>query len=277
MKWVLIGPEPVRKHRRRLIQIHPWKSSGEKRTISWYYEPDDLLLAYLRDMQEAIKYSLVEASRYAIREGRMPSPIQLRREIKGWFYTKYDYARHHINPVCRAAVAILRSHRKNNHGEVRIPEVKKLAMRIDGELMKVVDSRVRVTLQPKKYTWIAMNTKNKHFLGYSSGRPAELLITDRKVCLTFAVGIANKALGLELVASDLNFATVDSTVARLETDGTKLEQVNTKTIATIVRIQNDFSRRRRAIQLHVNNRQKREKKLRQTRGRQMNRWDARRR
>ena len=39
----------------------------------------------------------------------------------------------------------------------------------------------------------------------------------------------------------------------------------------IVSIQNDFSRRRRKIQKHIKNPQKRKKKLKQTRGRQQNR------
>jgi putative transposase len=47
--------------------------------------------------------------------------------------------------------------------------------------------------------------------------------------------------------------------------------VDTRSLKEIVRIQNDFSRRRRMIQLHVKNPQKRAKKLRETRGRQRNR------
>jgi len=46
----------------------------------------------------------------------------MRREVREWFYSHYDYARHHINPVCRTAVAMLKSYRKNNHGKLRIPE-----------------------------------------------------------------------------------------------------------------------------------------------------------
>jgi putative transposase len=47
--------------------------------------------------------------------------------------------------------------------------------------------------------------------------------------------------------------------------------VDTQSLKEIVRIQNDFSRRRRMIQLHVKNPKKRAKKRRETRGRQRNR------
>ncbi|MEM0122969.1 MAG: hypothetical protein QXI38_00510 [Conexivisphaerales archaeon] len=53
--------------------------------------------------------------------------------------SNYDYAIHHLNPVF--AVAMLRSYKKNHHGELRIPVVKKLEMRIDGELFKVTKQR----------------------------------------------------------------------------------------------------------------------------------------
>ncbi|MEM0124541.1 MAG: hypothetical protein QXF41_03310 [Candidatus Micrarchaeaceae archaeon] len=48
--------------------------------------------------------------------------------------SNYDYAIHNLNPV--SAVAMLRSYKKNHHGELRIPDVKKLEMRIGGKLFK---------------------------------------------------------------------------------------------------------------------------------------------
>lgn len=66
-------------------------------------------------MQDAIKYTLQVAYRDAVNDEQhsIPSPITLRKEIREWFYSRYSYARHHINPVCRTAVAMLRSYRKN--------------------------------------------------------------------------------------------------------------------------------------------------------------------
>jgi putative transposase len=166
---------------------------------------------------------------------------------------------------------MLRSYRRNHHGELRIPEVKRLAMRIDGELFKVVEDRVRITMQPNNYVWLPINTSNKHYQEYSKGRASELLITDTKVCLTFVVREEKKPLGSRLVAQDLNFKSVDSTKALLRTQPV-LISADTQTLKEIVRIQNDFSRRRRALQRHVKNTQKRiAKKLRETRGRQRNR------
>ena len=224
-------------------------------------------------MQDAVRYSLQVAYRDALRDEkrRIPSPISLRREVRDWFYSRYDYARHHVNPVCRTAVAVLRSYRKNHHGELRIPEVRRLAMRIDGELFRVIGGRIRVTLQPNRYVWLLINSSNKHYDEYSKGRASELLVTDTKVCLTFVVGEEKKPLGKRFVAQDLNFRSVDSTKALTTGDTPRLEGVKTEPLGQVVRVQNDFSRRRRALQKHVKNPQKRMLKLRETRGRQRNR------
>jgi putative transposase len=72
------------------------------------------------------------------------------------------------------------------------------------------------------------------------------------------------------IRSGLNFKSVDSTDALLSSQPS-LKSVDTRSLKEIVRIQNDFSRRRRALQRHVKNPQKRAKKLRETRGRQRNR------
>lgn len=223
-------------------------------------------------MQEAIRYLLQAGYENAIRDanGRLPSPIQLRRETRGWFYSRFGYAKHHINPVCRAAIAMLRSHRKNR-GALAVPEVKRLVARIDAETFKVINGRIRITLQPYHYVWIPINTKNKHYQEYSAGRPSELLITDKKVCLSFRVGNSAKSLGQQLTACDLNFKTIDSTSMSIEKGSISLGGVRTESIRNIIRVQNDFSRRRRAIQLHVENPEKRNRKLRETRGRQKNR------
>ena len=142
-------------------------------------------------MRDAIRYALQVAYRGAMKDEEhkgTPSPIALRREVREWFYSHYSYASHHVNPVCRTVVAMLRSYRKNHHGDLKIPEVKRLAMRIDGELFKVVNGSLRITLQPNKYIWLPINTSNRHYEEYSKGRASEILITDRKVCLTFVVG-----------------------------------------------------------------------------------------
>ena len=230
------------------------------------------MLRYLTDMRDAVRYALQVAYRGAVADERhrILSPIALRREVREWFYSHYDYARHHINPVCRAAVSMLRSYRRNHHGELRIPEVRRLAMRVDGELFRVMDGRIRMTLQPNRYVWLTVNASNKHYQEYSRGRASELLITDSKVCLTFVVGEGKKPLGDKLIAQDLNFKSVDSTSARVGS-GPALESVMTESLKKMVQVQDDFSRRRRALQKHVENPQKRAKKLEETRGRQRNR------
>ncbi|MEM4150836.1 MAG: hypothetical protein QXO39_06325 [Conexivisphaerales archaeon] len=59
--------------------------------------------------------------------------------------------------------------------------MKKLEMRIDGELFKVEGDKA--TLQPGHYAYVPINTENKHFLAYSKGKASELLLTDNFVCV----------------------------------------------------------------------------------------------
>jgi len=96
---------------------HPWRSKGEKRTIAVEYQPSEEILSYLTDMRDALRMALVYAYVMAREDdSRLPSPIALRRRLREWFYPRYGYARHHINPVCRNAVALLRSYKKGIRG-----------------------------------------------------------------------------------------------------------------------------------------------------------------
>ncbi len=245
---------------------HPWKSSGSKRTIWWYYEPSDQIIAYLKDMRNAIHRGVMEADSMRRISGRIPSPIDLRRNVKGWFDSSYDYARHHLNPVCRSAVAILRSFVKNGRGK-KYPGIRKLAIRLDSELVKIVDGMIRITIKPGEYEYIPINTKSSKYQDYSRNPIAEALITNRIVSLSFRIS-ETKDTGEEFIGADLNFRTVDFTTV---SHAGQISGVETMQVGRIVKIQNDFSRRRQKIQEHVRNPQKRSRMLRRTRGRQRNR------
>ena len=243
---------------------HTWKSSGSKRTILWSYDPSPLLLQYLEDMRNAVRYGVMKSYLHWKSTGDVPSPIDLRREIKRWFDSRYSYAKHHINPVCRSSVAILRSFRKNHHNK-RYPQVKKLSMRLDSELVKIVGDRLRITIRPGEYEYILINTENKKWKEYSNHSIGEVLITDRTVAISFLFK-EEKLVSEDKVGVDVNFNSVDGTV--VNTHG--IERAFTEPIPQIARIQNDFSRRSK-IQKHIRNPKKRDKKLKETKGRQRNR------
>ncbi len=98
----------------------------------------------------AVHHGLLKAEELRRINGKMPSSINLRKEIKAWFDSYNDYAKRHINPVCSTSIAILRSYRKNGKGK-KYPGVKKLSMRIDGELVKLEGGRsntIRITIRP---------------------------------------------------------------------------------------------------------------------------------
>lgn len=176
---------------------HPWRTRGEKRTIAVEYQPSEEILSYLTDMRDALRMALVYAYVMAREDdSRLPGPIALRRRFREWFYPRYGYARHHISPLCRNAVALLRSYKKK-HKRLEIPEVKRLAMRIDAELLKREQGNdgsvsVRITLQPFKYEHITFTPRHKRWEEYNKGRASELLITDRRLYITFVTNGGKK-------------------------------------------------------------------------------------
>ncbi len=251
---------------------HVWKSLGQKRTIVVRYEPSPQILAYLADMRDATRmalaYALVDAR---LDDGRIPSPIRLRKKVRPWFISSMPYARHHINPACSKAVALLRAYRKK-HKKLALPTLEKLSMRIDGELFKMTkeeDGRVtiRVTTRPHEYEYIHFKPAHKKWDVYSQGRLGEITLTDGRLLLTFVDGLATKPIGDPLVGVDLNFATIDCTPI----NNGQLGHPITIPTASVEHIQDSFSRRRRRLQLHVRNPQKRATKLEETRGRQRRR------
>lgn len=243
---------------------HLWKSPGTKRTILWSYNPSPILLQYLEDMREAIRYGVMKSYLQWKNSGYVPSPIDLRREMKPWFDSRYSYAKHHINPVCRSSIAILRSFKKNHHNK-RYPEVRRLSIRLDSELVKIVGDKIRITIRPGEYDYITINARNKKWRRYSKYRIGEVLITDKIIARSFI--FPNNDLSDEKVGIDINFGSIVGTVVNKG----EVKETFTEYIPNIARIQNDFSRRRRQLQKHIKNKKKRYKKLRESRGRQRNR------
>ncbi len=248
---------------------HLWKSLGQKRTIAIEFEPSPQVLSHLSDMcdatRTALAYALVDAR---LNDGKIPSPVRLRKKVRPWFVSSMPYARHHINPVCSKAVALLRAYRKK-HKKLALPSLEKLSMRIDGELFKMTKDEdgqvtIRVTIRPHEYEYVRFRPNHKKWDAYSQGKLGEITLTDGRLFLTFVDGPATKSLGDALVGVDLNFATIDCTPI----DDGRLGHPVTIPTGNIEHIQDSFSRRRRRLQLHLKNPQKRAKKLEETRGRQ---------
>ena len=247
---------------------HPWKSRGETRTIWFYYNPDNRIMEYLTEMRGLINRGILNAYSIAVQDGnQLPSPITLRKSLKNYYDDNTDYAKHHINPVCRSAIAILRSYRKNNDGELKAIKAEKLAMRIDSELTKIENNQLRITLKPHEYEYIDIVDKNDKYTDYSKYPISEVLLTDKKVCITFRVSTDDKpVINNNIIGFDLNFKSVDYTVIR--NNGI----VETKSIDTsdIAQAQRDYARKRTRMQKHIRNPAKRDRKLREAKHRQRN-------
>nr|MDO8100375.1 transposase [Candidatus Njordarchaeota archaeon] len=258
-----------------MAKKHGWGSEGEKRTIAVPYKPSQRILKYLVDMRGALVMALSQGYILAKNDyNKVPSPIALRRKVKPWFDSACGvYAKHHVNPVCRAAVALLRAYKKRNK-RLGLPQIRKLPTRIDSELFKVREDddgtlSVRITLEPFNYEYITFTPRHKKWSEYSAARVSEILLTDTKLCFAFTMGVddRHKPLGKRFMGLDLDFETVDSSAF----SGGGLESPWTEQLRKIVRVQNDFSRRRRRLQLHIRNPKKRYRMLTETRGRQRNR------
>ncbi len=52
---------------------HLWKSSGSKRTIWWYHDPSPVVLQYLNDMRDAIRYGVMKSYLHWKSDGDIPS------------------------------------------------------------------------------------------------------------------------------------------------------------------------------------------------------------
>ncbi len=247
---------------------HPWKSTGDKRTIMFGYTPNDTILKYLNDMRELINKAILNA--YSIAksdDNHLPSPIALRRSLKDYYDDNIIYAKHHINPVCRTAIAILRSYKKNNNGKLKVIKAERLAMRIDSELTKIEDDKLRITIRPNEYEYIDIVDKNKKFNEYSNYPISEVLLTDSKVCITFRLGSLNKpVISNNIISFDLNFKSIDYTIIK-NNEVVKVDSIDTSDIA---KTQRDYVRKRTKIQKHIKNPAKRIRKLKEARHRQRN-------
>ena len=141
-------------------------------------------------------------------------------------------------------------------------------MRIDGELLKMTREDpvvcIRITIRPKEYEYLRFHPKHKKWETYSHGRLGEVTLTCDRLLLTFVNGLSSKPLGNPLVGVDLNFTSVDCTPILNH----ELETPLTISTSNIEHLQDSFSHRRRRLQLHIRNPQKRERKLEETRGRQ---------
>ena len=113
--------------------------------------------------------------------------------------------------------------------------VRKLSVRLDSELVKIVGDRLRITIRPGEYEYILINTENKKWKEFSNHSIGEVLITDRTVAISFLFK-EEKLVGEDKVGVDVNFNSVDGTV--VNTHG--IERAFTEPIPQIARIQNDF-------------------------------------
>ncbi len=143
-------------------------------------------------------------------EGTIPSSIDLKKEMKVWFGSCYGYGKHHINPVCRSSVAILRSFREEQVGE-EFPEVRKLSMRLDSELVKIVCDKIKISIKPGEYEFIPINAKNKKWEEYSNRKICKILIPDRAVAIAFSIP-ENKEISNKKIVIDINFSNVTETI-----------------------------------------------------------------
>lgn len=99
-----------------MARKHRWGSKGEKRTITVPYKPSEHILKYLTDMRDALTMALAHGYGLAKINGNVvPDRAVLRGKVKPSF-AQYGYAMHHVNPLCTAAMALLKAYKKRKGG-----------------------------------------------------------------------------------------------------------------------------------------------------------------
>ena len=146
---------------------------------------------------------------YAV-ENKITSYARLRKGIYEEWKRRWDYSSHFCHSACKIALAMLKSYRrKKKQGK---PVARKLFMQLDPQLYKFHGDRIRISVRPRQFLFIALKfgEYQKRFIdAWREGklRTGEITINESKIVVPFKkeVDLQNPD---DWIAIDINEANV---------------------------------------------------------------------
>ncbi|HHH99885.1 MAG TPA: transposase [Thermococcus litoralis] len=190
----------------------------------------ELLTEYQKLLQRAIdeiwentewKEKLVK-HRYRIEEGKykhyettrlvpyFPKTNEFKRELRNKLLQNWVFAKHYVDSAIKTAYSILESWRKNylkGRRKRKKPVVKRKFVRVKTTLMKVEDSKIRITVKPRE-EYLELDYSNEWFYERVKGwKVGELIIRENDVLLTFSKEV--EFTGRVKIGVDCNLMSLD--------------------------------------------------------------------
>ena len=194
------------------------------------WNAQELLTEYQKLLQRAIdeiwentewKEKLVK-HRYRIEEGKykhyettrlvpyFPKTNEFKRELRNKLLQNWVFAKHYVDSAIKTAYSILESWRKNylkGRRKRKKPVVKRKFVRVKTTLMKVEDSKIRITVKPRE-EYLELDYSNEWFYERVKGwKVGELIIRENDVLLTFSKEV--EFTGRVKIGVDCNLMSLD--------------------------------------------------------------------
>jgi len=190
----------------------------------------ELLTEYQKLLQRAIdeiwenttwKEKLVK-HRYRIEEGKykhyettrlipyFPKTNEFKRELRNKLLQNWVFAKHYVDSAIKTAYSILESWRKNylkGRRKRKKPVVKRKFVRVKTTLMKVEDSKIRITVKPRE-EYLELDYSGEWFYErIKDWNVGELIIRENDVLLTFSKEV--EFTGRVKIGVDCNLMSLD--------------------------------------------------------------------
>ncbi|MCD6188833.1 MAG: transposase [Thermococcus sp.] len=139
-----------------------------------------------------------------------PKTNEFKRELRNKLLRNWVFAKHYVDSAIKTAYSILESWRKNylkGRRKRKKPEAKRKFVRVKTTLMKVEDSKIRITVKPREEC-LELDYSNEWFYERVKGwKVGELIIRENDVLLTFSKEV--EFTGRVKIGVDCNLMSLD--------------------------------------------------------------------
>ncbi|MEM2441786.1 MAG: transposase, partial [Candidatus Bathyarchaeia archaeon] len=163
-------------------------------------------------------------------ERRITSYAKLRKSIYEEWKRRWNYSTHFCHAACKIALAMLKGFeglKRKGLAKCDMPEAKKLFMQLDPQLYKFYGDRIRISVKPRKFTYIELKygEYQKKFIDAWRGgvlRTGEITINETKVIVPFKrdVDLSNPSdwIAIDINESNITAVSTNPHVLRVESN-----------------------------------------------------------